>query len=121
VTYKPIARQRLDKHVPAGANECNSRTSIAWKRVSKHAFLTIGAVFSAWSVQSSYKQEFIWEESIVRSWESSVEEEFIWGSSCQKLSRVLDMAIEGDWEEMTGNEVDCASKACVFEVTVRLL
>jgi hypothetical protein len=33
-------------------------TSVARKRISKHASLTIEAVFSAWSVQSGYKEVF---------------------------------------------------------------
>jgi hypothetical protein len=37
VTYRPIARQRLRKHTPAGANARNNRTSIATQRISKHA------------------------------------------------------------------------------------
>jgi hypothetical protein len=37
VTYRPIARQRLGKHIPAGANTRNNRTSIARQRISKHA------------------------------------------------------------------------------------
>jgi hypothetical protein len=58
MTYKPIARQRLGKHIPTGANELNNRTSVARQRISKHASLTIEAVFSAWSVQSGYKEVF---------------------------------------------------------------
>jgi hypothetical protein len=46
VTYRPIARQRLDKHIPAGANARNNMTSIARQRISKHASLAIVAVFS---------------------------------------------------------------------------
>jgi hypothetical protein len=57
-TYIPIARQRLDKHIPAGANARNNGPSIARQRISKHAYLKIEAVFSAWSVQSGYKEEF---------------------------------------------------------------
>jgi hypothetical protein len=38
VTYGPIARQRLGKHIPAGANARNSRASIARKRICKHAY-----------------------------------------------------------------------------------
>jgi hypothetical protein len=53
VTYRPIARQRLGKHIPAGANARNNRTSIARLRISKH---TIDDVFSAWSVQADYKE-----------------------------------------------------------------
>jgi hypothetical protein len=37
VTYRLIARQRLGKHIPAGANARNDRTSIARQRISKHA------------------------------------------------------------------------------------
>jgi hypothetical protein len=37
VTYRPIVRQRLAKHIPAGANVHNSGTSIAKQRISKHA------------------------------------------------------------------------------------
>jgi hypothetical protein len=58
VTYIPIARQRLGKHSLAGANARNNRTSIARQLISKHACLTIEAVFSAWSVQSRYKEVF---------------------------------------------------------------
>jgi hypothetical protein len=43
--YRPIARQRLGKHVPAKANARNNRTFIARQRISKHASLTIEAVF----------------------------------------------------------------------------
>jgi hypothetical protein len=57
VTHRPIARQRLGKQVPAGANARNNRTSFARQRISK-CFLTIKAVFSEWSVQSGYKEVF---------------------------------------------------------------
>jgi hypothetical protein len=36
VTYRPIARQRLGKHIPAGANPRNNRTSIAKQLISEH-------------------------------------------------------------------------------------
>jgi hypothetical protein len=55
VTYRPIARQRLGKHISAGANARNIRTSIARQRISKHT-LTIEALFSAWSLQRGYKR-----------------------------------------------------------------
>jgi hypothetical protein len=58
VTYRPIARQRLGKHIPAGSNGPNIRTSIVRQRISKHTSLTIEAVFSAWSVQNGYKEVF---------------------------------------------------------------
>jgi hypothetical protein len=54
----PIARQRLGKHIPVEANARNNWTSIAKQRISKHASLTSGAVFSAWFVQSGYKEVF---------------------------------------------------------------
>jgi hypothetical protein len=49
VTYRPIARQRLGKHIPAGAKARN-RTSTATQRISKHTSLTTEAVFSVWPV-----------------------------------------------------------------------
>jgi hypothetical protein len=54
----PIARQRLGKHIPAGVNSRNNRTSIARQQISKHASLAIEAMFPAWSVQSGYKDVF---------------------------------------------------------------
>jgi hypothetical protein len=58
VTYRSIARQRLGKNIPAGANASNNRTSTARERISKEASLTIEAVFSAWSLRSGYKEVF---------------------------------------------------------------
>jgi hypothetical protein len=55
VTYRPVATQRLGKHIPTGANARN-RTPIARNRISKHASVTTEAVFSAWSLQSGYKE-----------------------------------------------------------------
>jgi hypothetical protein len=46
VTCTPIARQRLRKHIPVRANAGKNRTSIPRQRISKHASLTIEAVFS---------------------------------------------------------------------------
>jgi hypothetical protein len=110
LTYRPTARQRLGKHTPAETNTRNNRTPIARQRISKHMSLTIEAVFSAWSVQSGYKEGFSWEKIVVRSWDSSAEDEFIWVSCC----RVLATAVEDDWEEMTRNELDSAKKtSCV--------
>jgi hypothetical protein len=59
VTYRPIARQQLSKHIPAEASVRNNRTSIAKQRISKHATLTIQTAFSAWSVQIVYKEGFL--------------------------------------------------------------
>jgi hypothetical protein len=63
----PIARQRLGKHILVEANARTNRTSIVRQRISKHASLTTEAVFSAWSVQSGYKEVFSIIESGVRS------------------------------------------------------
>jgi hypothetical protein len=53
-----IARQRPGKHIPAGVNSRNYRTSIARQGISKYASLTTEDVFSAWSVQNGYKEVF---------------------------------------------------------------
>jgi hypothetical protein len=45
--YCDVATQRLGKHIPAEANARNNRTPTARQRISKHASLTIEAVFSA--------------------------------------------------------------------------
>jgi hypothetical protein len=38
------------------------------------------------------------------------------------MGRVLEVAVEGDWEEMARKELDCDKRLHVwFEVTVRLL
>jgi hypothetical protein len=56
VTRMLIARQRLGKHIPAGANACSNMIFIARQRINKCPSLTIEAVFSAWSMQSGYKE-----------------------------------------------------------------
>jgi hypothetical protein len=58
VTHRPIARQRLGKHIPAQVYERNNRTSITMQRTSQHAPLTIEFVFSVWSVQCVYEEVF---------------------------------------------------------------
>jgi hypothetical protein len=52
----PIEKQRLSKHIPTEAKARNNRTSISRQRISKHASLTIEAMFSASSLQSGYKE-----------------------------------------------------------------
>jgi hypothetical protein len=56
VTYRPIARQRLGKHIRAGANAHTHWTSNVRQRISKQAYLTVEAVFSSWSVQSGHNE-----------------------------------------------------------------
>jgi hypothetical protein len=41
VTHRPIARQRLGKHILAGSNARNNRTSIPKQRIRKQALSTI--------------------------------------------------------------------------------
>jgi hypothetical protein len=92
VMYRPIARQRLSKHIPAQAYSPNIRASIARQRGSKQAFSTIEDVFSAWSVQSGYKEEFSWEE-LVEFRDASLPgyelgaEELNWVRSGRKMAR----------------------------------
>jgi hypothetical protein len=64
---------RIDVHCYAATRETHSRgndcasnnwvTTVAMQQRCKHAFPTREAVFSVWSVQSSFKEEFSWEES----------------------------------------------------------
>jgi hypothetical protein len=61
-----IARQRLGKHIPAGANEGKISISIARQRINKHASLTV-EFLPAWSVQSGYKEVFSCIEGIEES------------------------------------------------------
>jgi hypothetical protein len=50
-----IARKQLSKHIPAEENIRNNRKSTARQWISKHSSITGEDVFSAWSMQSSYK------------------------------------------------------------------
>jgi hypothetical protein len=43
--YIPIASQRLSKHISAGVNASYNTTFIAMQQHSKHASLTVQAVF----------------------------------------------------------------------------
>jgi hypothetical protein len=55
VTCVPIARHRLDKHIPARVNAGKNRTSFTRQQINKHASLTVGVVFSVGSVQSGFQ------------------------------------------------------------------
>jgi hypothetical protein len=77
VTYRPIARQRLGKHIPAGANALNNMTSIARQRISKHASLTIEAVFCV------VRAKWLWES--VKQCRTEVESSFE-TPACQNMS-----------------------------------
>jgi hypothetical protein len=58
VTCIPIARQRFGKHIPAGAKARKRRTYTDRQRITKHVSLITETAFSAWSVQSRYKEVF---------------------------------------------------------------
>jgi hypothetical protein len=45
VTYRPVARQGLGKHIPAEAHTSNNRTPIARQWISKQAFSTTQRMF----------------------------------------------------------------------------
>jgi hypothetical protein len=66
--------------IPAEANHRNNATFTAKQRISKRSFLTIEAVFSAWSVRNGYREVFnnrmnreVWGvvENFVENWSSS--------------------------------------------------
>jgi hypothetical protein len=44
-------------------------------------------------------QLFVQLVVVFRSWDSSVEEELIWVICFEELGRVLEMVVQGDWEE----------------------
>jgi hypothetical protein len=77
-----VARQRLGKHISAGANARKNTTSIARQRIGKHAFLRVDVEVSALSAQSGYIEGVSCDESVTRSGESSVEKELIY---CREL------------------------------------
>jgi hypothetical protein len=95
VTHKPIARQRLGKHIPAGTNARNNKTSIARQRGSKHASITIEAVFSAWSVQNGYKEAFgsIEQDRTVVEFRGNSLPGYELGSGGIELSSVFELAV----------------------------
>jgi hypothetical protein len=69
---------------PRSAYTRNNMTSTDRQRTSQHAYLTIEAVFSAWSVQSGYKEVFI---SIEQNSSRVVSEESSFGTlACQDMS-----------------------------------
>jgi hypothetical protein len=58
VTHRPIARQRLGKHISAGANARRNRTYVTRQLRRKHTSSTVEAVCTARFVQSGYKEVF---------------------------------------------------------------
>jgi hypothetical protein len=79
VTYRPNPRQRLGKHIPAGAIERDNKTSIARQRTSEQAFSTIERLcFLRGPCQVAIKGQR-------RSFEC-----------CRELGRVLEMAVASD-------------------------
>jgi hypothetical protein len=101
VTYLPIARQRLCKYIAAEGNAHNNRTSIVRQWISKEESLTIEAVFSAWPVQSGYKEVF-----------GIIEQNRI---SCQELCHCLEMTVRNGREETARKELGSPEKSsCVI-------
>jgi hypothetical protein len=90
--------------------------STARQRISKQAFSTVERLCSLRGpcrvVIKGQRRSF---DFLARSWENSVEEEFIWVSCCRELGRVLDMAVQGYWEEMARKELGREKKtSCVI-------
>jgi hypothetical protein len=78
VTYKPSARQRFGKHISAGTN-------------ARRLLLGNGSVNTPKTIWGNRRQCFRWDPPrgyITTSSKGAV--------SCRELSRVLEMAVEGD-------------------------
>jgi hypothetical protein len=118
VTCRTIARQRLGKHIPAGANAPNNRTPIARQRTSKHASLTKEVVFSVWSVPKGYKRtqsEDASKHSSLVEWRVEFRDAsrpgYELGSGGIELSRVVGI---GSCRIITRNELNYVKKnSCV--------
>jgi hypothetical protein len=95
VTYRPIARQRPGKHILTEAYALNNMTSIANQWISKNVF----------SAMDSLCFLFCLCRKLIKGKRRSFER------SCRELGRVLETAVEGDWEGMARKEFDCAKKA----------
>jgi hypothetical protein len=79
VTYRPIARQRLGKHIPAGANAHKIESLLLGNGWVNKPSQQERVCVSPWSVPRSNKgKRRSFELVVVRSWESSVEEDFEW-------------------------------------------
>jgi hypothetical protein len=105
--YRPIARQRVGKHIPARANAHKNRTSIARQRISKHASLTTEVVFSMGSVQSGNMEVFSSTESI-RKWKVEFRDASLPGYELGiDLSQVFGI---GSCKIMTRKELDYEKK-----------
>jgi hypothetical protein len=74
VICRPNSEVRIDVHYYTTTSLTHSRghvytsknrvTSVATQRRCKHVFPTIERLFSVWSMQRSYKKEFMWEELV---------------------------------------------------------
>jgi hypothetical protein len=110
VTCIPTARQRLGKHIPAGANASNDRISTARQR----------SVNTPKTIRDNRRSCFPWGSP----------RDYITGSSkgssyCRELGRVLEMAVEGNSEEMIRKELDCEKQTslpvvptCMYKVSI---
>jgi hypothetical protein len=103
VTYGSIARQRLGKHIPAGAKARNNTTSITTQRINKHASSSIEAVFSGWPVQSVQQHRVKFGISFRQK--------------LRELSRNGSSSGDGILRrQMARKEFDCDKKTCVIRI-----
>jgi hypothetical protein len=105
VTYKPIARQRLGKHIPAEDNARNSRTYIARRRCfpwgPPRGYITGSSKGAVGCCQKL--REFSWRRVHVS----------------ELLGRVLEMAVESNWEEMVRKELGGAKKTYMWDLKLQ--
>jgi hypothetical protein len=101
LTYRPIARQRLGKHIPRDPT----------RSTTGRLLLDNGSVNTLKTIRYDRRQCFPWgppRAYITGSSKGAV-------SCFQELSRVLERAVKGDWEEMARKELGCAKKtSCVI-------
>jgi hypothetical protein len=72
----------------------------ARQRISKHAFSNTGQYKTVFAVRPAPRLH---------------NGKFQGSSCCRELGRILEMAVEDDWEEMARKELDCVKKAwCVI-------
>jgi hypothetical protein len=95
VVYRPTARQRLSKHIPAEPT----------RAVIGRLFLGNGSVNMPKTIWDNRRRCFPWgpPQGYI-TWSSKG------AASYRKLGRVLETALEDDWEEMARNKFECAKK-----------
>jgi hypothetical protein len=84
VTYRPIARQRLGKHIPWGGNAATIRRLLLRNESANTPKIILYNRAQCFPLDSPWG--YITSSSKV-------------AVSCQEMGRVLKMAVEGDWGE----------------------